>query len=276
MVMSKIWKFLIGKGSAIAYAIITAIFTIVPEDCFKIIKVCDKWSETVNVLIVRLIACVIIFVLANVGYCIYKKKRKKVTIAGNNFTIQIEYGDLFDCKDGKIVIDFDECFTTTVGDNPADIKPDSVCGQYLTKRPVDNMPQLIENAGVKTERGKSQYNNQDRYAPGTIVPNGDYLLMAFAKLDQNGLGHLTYDEYIECLNTLWEQIDLRHGTSGVYIPILGSKITRFDKDLTQQELLDIMVSSYRLSPKKMKKPYKLHIVCKEREDFSINDVFGVD
>ena len=116
----------------------------------------------------------------------------------------------------------------------------------------------------------------DRYASGTIVPNGDYLLMAFAKLNQNGLGHLTYDEYLECLNSLWEQIDLWHGTSDVYVPILGSKITRFDKELTQQELLDTMISSYRLSPKKMKKPYKLHIVCREREGFSLNDIFGVE
>ena len=103
-----------------------------------------------------------------------------------------------------------------------------------------------------------------------------FLLMAFAKLDKNGLGHLSYDEYIECLNKLWEQIDIYHGTSDVYMPILGSKITRFDKELTQQELLDIIISTYRLSPKKMKEAYKLHIMCKAREGFSLNDVFGID
>ena len=43
-----------------------------------------------------------------------------------------------------------------------------------------------------------------------------------------------------------------------------------------KELLDTMISSYRLSPKKMKKPYKLHIVCREREGFSLNDIFGVE
>ena len=137
------------------------------------------------------------------------------------------------------------------------------------------MQELLDKAGIKPERGKSQFKGMDRYASGTIVPNGDYLLMAFAKLDQNGLGHLTYDEYLECLNTLWEQIDLWHGISDVYVPILGSKITRFDKELTQQELLDTMISSYRLSPKKMKNPYKLYIVCREREGFSLNDIFGV-
>lgn len=47
-------------------------------------------------------------------------------------------------------------------------------------------------------------------------------------------------------------------------------------DLTQQELLDIMIASYRLHPKKLKKPNTLHIVCKERDGFSLNAIFGVD
>ena len=204
----------------------------------------------------------------------YRKKRRKVTISGNNHSIQIEYGDLFAFNGGKIIIDFDECYTTKVGSAPGDIKPESVCGQYLSKHPINNMEALINAAGVKPAKGKSEYNGQTRYTPGTIVPNEDFLLMAFAKLDKDGLGKLTYDEYIECLDTLWQQIDKYHGTSDVYMPILGSKITRFDKELTQQELLDIIISSYRLSPKKLRKPYKLHIACREREGFSLNDVFG--
>ena len=274
--MSKIWKLFTNKGSAAAYALLTAIFTVVPEDCFKFVMINDKWPDATNILINRLIICVIIFALANIGYCIYRKTRKKVTISGNNHSIQIEYGDLFSVNDGKVIIDFDECYTTKVGGAPGDIKPESVCGQYLSKHPINNMETLINDAGVKPAKGKSEYNGQTKYTPGTIVPNGDILLMAFAKLDKDGLGKLTYDEYIECLDTLWQQIDKYHGTSDVYMPILGSKITRFDKELTQQELLDIIISSYRLSPKKLRKPYKLHIVCRERDGFSLNDVYGVD
>ena len=273
--MSRLKKLFLNKGSSIAYAIITAIFTVFPEDCFKVVTVNTSWPEAVNVLIIRLIVCTIVFMGANIGYGIYKRKRQKVSIAGKNYSIQIEYGDLLSITGGKIVINFDECFTTNVGEGPADIKPASVCGQYLKKHPINDMQEQLDKAGIKPERGKSQFKGMDRYASGTIVPNGDYLLMAFAKLDQNGLGHLTYDEYLECLNTLWEQIDLWHGISDVYVPILGAKITRFDKELTQQELLDTMISSYRLSPKKMKNPYKLYIVCREREGFSLNDIFGV-
>ena len=57
------------------------------------------------------------------------------------------------------------------------------------------------------------------------------------------------------------------------IPILGAGTTRFDdKLLTQQELLDIIVASYKLSSHKIKEPNQLHIVCKKREGFSLNRV----
>ena len=273
--MNKLKKFFLNKGSSIAYALISAVFTLVPEDLLNMIPLCNNMDRPMKIFVIHIIICVFFILLANVIYFCYKKKRQKVLINGNNYCVQVEYGDLMKISDGKVVINFDECYTTNVGDNPGDIKTDSVCGQYLREFPISSMEDLIENADVKPERGKSLYKGKDKYAPGTIVPNGKYLLMAFAKLDQNGLGHLTYEDYIECLNKLWEQIDKWHATSDVYVPILGSRITRFDKDLTQQELLDVMIYTYLLSPKKMKKPFKLHIVCQEREGFSINDVFGV-
>lgn len=274
--MSKIWKLFTNKGSAASYALLTAIFTVVPEDYFKLIIFNDKWSDSTSILLNRLIVCVVAFSISNIGYAIYRKHRKKVSIIGSNFTIQIEYGDLFKVTSGKVVIDFDECYTTKVGGAPGDIKPESVCGQYLKKHPISNIQGLIEKTEVKSAKGKSEYKGQTRYTPGTVIPNGDFLLMAFAKLDRDGLGHLTYEDYIECLNVLWQQIDMYHGTSDVYMPILGSKITRFDKELTQQELLDIIINSYRLSSKKLREPYRLHIVCREREGFSLNDVYGVE
>ena len=244
--MNKIKKIFLNKGSSIAYAIITAIFTIVPEECFRLVQINQKLSATQTIIVNRFILCVVIFIISSLFYRRHIKKRKKVFVSGNNFTIQIEYGNIFDYTDGKKVIDFDECFSTKVGEAPSDIKPNSVCGQYLKKYPISNIQGLIERAGVNPAKGKSRFNNQLRYEPGTLVPNDDYLLMAFARLDQNGLGYMSYGDYIKCLNTLWEQIDLYHGTSDVYLPILGSKITRFDKELSQQELLDIIICSYMM------------------------------
>lgn len=277
LVMDKLKNILFNKGSSIALGGISLILTVIPEDILKQVKIIDNCMDAMNVIILRMIISLIIFILVNYVYMKWHKNRRKVEIIENNFAIQIEYGDLFDVDEGKVVIDFDECYTTKVGTLPGNIKKDSVCGQYLKKYPMeDSMQALIAAAGINPEKEKSQYMENKRYKPGTIIPNGNFLLMAFTKLDNNGLGRLTYDEYTACLDNLWKNIDMYHGTDDVYLPILGSKIVRFDKELTQQQLLDIMIASYRLSPNKMKLPYKLHIVCREREGFSLNDVFGID
>lgn len=262
------------KGCAIASAIVSAVFTVVPEEIFKQGFIICSWPDSFVIVTNRLLICVVASILSCIGYLCYLKLRRTITISDKTATIKIECADLFNAKKGKILINFDECFSTNVGDKPEDIKPGSVCGQYLAKYPIDNIQSLIQSSGIQSS-GVSHYGNKPKYESGTIFPRDKFLLMAFAKLDERGLGYMTYREYLDCLDKLWEQIDYYHGTDDVYLPILGSRITRFDKDLSQQELLDIMIASYRLSPKKMKKTNVLHIVCKEREGFSLNDITGV-
>ena len=273
--MNRIWDFFSNKGSTAAYAVITVIFTVIPEGVFKYGFIKCTWSDTAVIMVNRLILCAVVLVFANIIYQCYRKHRNVVTIKDKSFSISVEYGDLLQIGEGKKIINFDECFSTNVGDKPEDIKPDSVCGQYLMKYPIEDIQQLINASGVKPS-GKSLFNQKDSYTPGTIIPRGDFLLMSFAKLDKDGLGKMTYPQYLECLDKLWEQIDLYHGTDDVYLPILGSRITRFDKDLTQQEFMNVIIASYRLSPKKKKKPNVLHIFCRRQDGFSLNDIIGVD
>lgn len=274
--MNKIKRFFCNRRSSIAYAIATAVFAIVPEKIFLSFKLCNVWSDAINIMLNRLLTGIIIIVLVNLAYYTYYKNRKCVFVKGNNFSIKIEYGDILRIVDGKKIIAFDECFTTHVGESPSDVKEESVCGQYLKIYPISNIQDLINSAGIKPLDDKSAFNSHIRYKTGTLVPNGEFLLMAFTKLDVYGRSCMTYEDYINCLDTLWEQIDLYHGTKDIYITILGSNITRFNTELTQQELLDIMIASYRLSPMKLHIPYQLHIVCKKREGFSINNVFGIE
>jgi len=261
----------IKKTITATLSFITVIFMFVPENQFSY-QVIPQISLESNIIIVRIMFFGAAYVLIALGYGVYLMCRRKVTIKGKNYSITVEYGDIFKIKKAKKVIPFDECFTTEIGNEPYQINKDSVCGQYLLKNTSLNIQNLIDGSNL-TKKGKSQYCSKDRYESGRILNNGEYLLMAFAKLDKNGLGRMTRKEYTESLEILWEEIDKYYGQDDVCVPILGSGVTRInDMPLTQQELLDIVIDSYRLSVKKIHNPAKLRIICKRREDFSLNRI----
>ena len=256
-----------------ALGIISAVFTLVPEALFGFCKIVPSAPYEVNIIINRVLCFLGITVLVAIIYGCYFHLRKSINIRGKNYSIVVHYGDIFDMSKCKKVIPFDECFTTEVGQAPEQVKPSSICGQYLAKYPIDNIQAIIDKAQLRPCKGKSNYNNQERYESGRLVPNGDYLLMAFTKLDKDGLGRMTRDEYLECLSLLWREINKYYGQTDVCIPVLGSGITRLgDNELTQQELLDMIIGSYKLSAHKIKAPTRLRIVCKKRDDFSMNKI----
>lgn len=166
--------------------------------------------------------------------------------------------------------------STNVGNAPADIKPTSICGQYLTINFNLNIQELLSNSQLKPLKTKSKYQNKERYESGRVVANGDDLLLAFAKLDKDGLGVFTRDEYLKCLSVLWKEIDKHYGQQDVCIPILGAGLTRFDggagASISQQELLDMMIWSYKLSSHKIKSPCKLRIICRKNKSFSLDKI----
>lgn len=256
-----------------ALGIISAVFTLVPEALFGCYKIVPDAPCEVNIIINRVLCFLAITVLVAIIYGCYFQFRNSVNIRGKNYSVVVHYGDIFDMSKCKKVIPFDECFTTEVGQAPAQVKSTSICGQYLARYPIDNIQAIIDKAQLKPCKGKSKYKSKDKYESGCLVPHGDYLLMAFTKLDEDGLGRMTRDEYLECLSLLWREINKHYGQTDVCIPVLGSGITRLgDNELTQQELLDMIIGSYKLSAHKVKAPAQLHIVCKKRDDFSINKI----
>lgn len=282
---------LIRKSSAMAFGILTIIFTFVPDSIFEkyewvtkeVIEQC-KWSlsleiQDINKLISRFLCFLIVWIITLIVYICILSFRSRITIKGPNYLITVEYGDILKKKNCKKVINFDECFTTKVGSAIADINPESICGQYLSLYPDLDVQRLIETAQITPAQSNSKYKHKIRYESGTIVPNGDDLLMSFAKLDERGKGRFfTRDEYLECLDLLWKELENYYSEKDVCVPILGAGTTSFDggagASISQQDLLDMMIWSYKLSSHKIKAPYKLRIICKKNDDFSINNISG--
>lgn len=272
------------KSVTSTFVIITAMFTFVPERVFeKYVWITqatfeqNKWLsfidiQNLNIVISRLVCFLFIWLVTSLSYLFFLKLRWWITIKGQNYSIRIEYGNIFKKKKCKRVINFDECFTVQVGDTTADINPNSICGQYLSIHSDLDIQRLVEEAQIKASRSKSKYQHKTKYDSGTIVPNGDDLLMAFAKLDEYGKGKFfTRDEYLRCLDLLWKELENNYSGKDVCVPVLGAGTTSFDDgsgaSISQQDLLDIMILSYKLSSHKIKEPCKLRIVCKKTRDF---------
>ena len=279
------------KSVAMAFGIATGIFTFVPEAFFgkyewvtqttleqyKWFVFCD--AQDINIIISRFVCFLLVWIGTSLLYGAFLKFRRWTTIKGQNYSIKVEYGNILKKRKCKRVISFDECFTTQVGNATADINPNSICGQYLSLHPNLDVQQLIETAQITPARSKSKYQHKTRYDSGTIVPNGDDLLMAFAKLDERGKGRFfSRDEYLKCLDLLWKELENYYSGKDVCVPILGDGTTAFDggagASIPQQDLLDMMIWSYKLSSHKIKAPHKLHIVCKKKSGFSINNIDG--
>ena len=269
--MNKLF-FQVGK---MAIAIITFLFTITPEEFFCQYKLLSSFSDAFNIVLMRILTCLGIYIVCCIVDFLRKSFRNKVTIERKDqYVIEIGYGDLLEFQNGKVLIPFDECFTTNLGNNsPECINRNSICGQYLEKYPIQDIRGMINKAGLEPSQTKSRHRSRDRYESGSIVPNGRFLLMAFAKLDETGLAKMTRDEYLRCLFILWHEVEKYYGQEDVYMPILGSGVTRMeDKSLSQQELLDLIIESYQLSSHKIKLPNKLCIICRKNGEFSINRI----
>lgn len=266
-------------------SIIGVVFTILPESIFHVFPFVDRFGSAIMKLwkscsmtdaelcgmLGRIEFAVFVLLVCMLFLSTYFRIRRKITIKGKNYCIQVRYGDIFS-EEGWKVINFDECFTTKVGTGKGDIKASSLCGKYLERYPIENMQSLIDDAGLKPSRKKSLYQNKARYKSGLIIPRDDYFLLSFAKLDSEGLGFFeSREEYYQCLSTLWKELDARYEKRDVCISILGSGLTRIgDESPTRQELVDMIIYSYKLSHRKIKATLK--IICQRGKDFSLDEV----
>lgn len=172
----------------IVSTLVSTAFMFIPEDLFEKYIIFSNWSIEINIIINRVLFSLFLAMIVVVIYATYISKRKKITLTGKDYIIEVKYGDIKEEKNCKKVINFDECYTTEIGELPYQIKPTSICGQYLLQHPKLDINKLIKKYKINKSDSNSMFKNKIRYDSGTIVPNGDDLLMAFVKLDEKGSG----------------------------------------------------------------------------------------
>ena len=111
-----------------------------------------------------------------------------------------------------------------------------------------------------------------RYQIGTICLYKDYLLTAFSKFDENNKALLTMPEYLEFLINFWDKVNNVYAQQSVSTTIFGSGITRIKghKNISDEDLLKIMLWTFRISEMRFKYPAKLTIVIHKDKIDQIN------
>lgn len=214
-----------------------------------------------------ILSYVALWVMAN------KTTSKKLNINGS--PLEIKIGDIF--EEGELrIINFNEYFDTIADD--ALISKASLNGKYLEYQVTDitaldkaitdddHLEEMKVGENTTRKTGKKIH-----YKLGSIHVANDYLLVAFSKFDKDNKAYLFMRDYINCLMTFWEEVDRVYASKSVAMPLMGAGITRFkDADVSEQELLDLLIWSFKVSRVKFRHPAKVTIIIHESMKDKIN------
>ena len=212
---------------------------------------------------------IFLFTLSLLYFGIWLKSNNltEVNLDVEGSIVTVKAGDLF-LQDGFKVIAFNEYFDTQVDDNIISHK--SLNGLYIDNHlsgPISDLDHSISN--YKFDEDEILEVNQERkvgkkqkYSLGTIFVNEDYLLTAFSKFDDKNRAFLTMPDYLGFLINFWDKVNRIYAQKSVSVPIFGSGITRIKehKNISDEDLLKIMLWTFRISEMRFKFPAKLTIV----------------
>ena len=181
--------------------------------------------------------------------------------------VSIKTGNIFQ-QSGLKAIAFNEYFDTQVDNNI--IGESSLNGVFIQKHlgvPASELDRHIEgyafdDSEILGENETRKSGKKKKYQIGTICLYGDYLLTAFSKFDENNKASLTMPEYLEFLINFWDKVNNVYAQKSVSTTIFGSGITRIKghKEISDEDLLKIMLWTFRISEMRFKYPARLTIV----------------
>lgn len=199
----------------------------------------------------------------------------EIDIEGSEVTIKV--GDIF-LEPGLKAIAFNEYFDTLV-DNKI-IAESSLNGIFIKSHldiPVSELDRYIcdyafETSEILESNIERKTGKKVHHQIGTVCVYKSYLLTAFTKFDENNKAEITMPEYLEFLINFWDKVNNVYAQESVSTPIFGSGITRIKghKTISDEDLLKIMLWTFRISEMRFKYPAKLTIVIHKDKIKKIN------
>lgn len=222
----------------------------------------NQWRITSGVVYVVFFSVIYIFLW------IRANRLRQIDIRIGITTVVIKSGDIFK-EDGLKAIAFNEYFDTRVDDKI--IAKKSLNGQFILNH-IDDVDKLnsdiesdddLKNSIIGKEVKRKQGKTTKYKLGSSILIDDEYILTAFSRFNKNNQAELTIQEYVNFLLTFWNEINRLYAQRSVTVPVFGAGITRFKngfEDIDINELLRIMIWTFKISKIKFAYPAKLTII----------------
>lgn len=218
-----------------------------------------------------------LFVLLTLSVFVFKMIRahRGITLCIGDNEVNIKQADIFK-QDGLQLIPFNERFDTVVDD--VTIAHNSLNGIFIDDYVGDNisnLQQAINNAPDVTGLSPRTKSGGRTFPLGRIIAfENKYLLLAFTHFDKNNCAYLSHSDYERCLLTMWREISRVYANRPVFIPLLGSGITRFTdtphKD--NRSLISCMLCTLKMSGINIKQPITICLTDEVINDINIYEL----
>lgn len=264
----KLWKDSIANGFAILAVIETVLaISLISFDCL--------WGH-LN-WFTRVLLIIVCFTLIVVAVFLFKYSLSKrgVSLTIRGMTIHIKHGDIFKQSEWKVIA-FNEFFDTTVDD--IIIAHNTLNGAFIDHHveDLDDLRSCIQNAPEHSILRGRKKNDKMVYPLGRIIVYKNYMLLAFTHFINNE-ARLTQKDYEDCLRIMWTEISRTYANRPIFIPLLGSGITRFDgtPHKSKADLLKCMICTLRTSGININQPVTILLTKEAMEEINIYEIKGV-
>lgn len=249
-----------------------SVISVITSIVFLFVEIDTKCKTAIG------LTALVILVVLYIGIWIHSNVRRSIRLKINTSEVEVKFGDIFSEEADLKVIAFNEYFDTLVDDKV--IAKSTLNGIFITKLFKDKVEELdgIISADahlrevIAAENAARSAGKKTKYKLGTICVVNDYLLTALTHFDVDNRAYLEINDYINCLLNFWNEVDRVYAGKTVALPVLGSGITRFKgyDNISDQELLELIIWTFKVSRIKFTYPSKVKIVVYKNKSDKIN------
>ena len=241
---------------------VLSVISVITSIVFLFVEIDPKYKTGIG-----LIALLILGVLY-IGIWIHSNKLRSIRLKINTSEVEVKFGNIFSEQADLKVIAFNEYFDTMV--DAKIIAKSSLNGIFINNFFKDKVEELDGIISVDAhlrevmlaENATRAVGKKTKYKLGTICVVNDYLLTALTHFDADNRAYVDINDYISCLLNFWNEVDRVYAGKTVALPVLGSGITRFKgyDNISDQELLELIIWTFKVSRIKFTYPSKVKIV----------------